>query len=49
MKMADKEPNKTKKQLNKIASSHYSKRELEDLMGIHMQTLKRVNGAWRRK
>lgn len=51
MKVAEHWSKEQKKQLNKVKSPQkkFSKRELEELMGMHMDIYERKNGAIRRK
>jgi hypothetical protein len=49
MKIADHLSKEQKQKLNKMRNKKFSRRELEDLMGMKRDTYKRHNGAWRRK
>jgi hypothetical protein len=52
MKVADQLTTKQKQQLERIKSpkkEHFSRKDIEDLMGINQPTYKRVHGAIRNK
>jgi len=51
MKIQDRLKQQEKKQLEKVKKNreHLSKRDIEDLMGIHQDRYTRKNGAIRRK
>lgn len=53
MKLADKLSQKDKKKLDRLTSPktvcHMSQDEIEDLMGMHRDTYKRVHGKIRRR
>jgi hypothetical protein len=49
MKIADHLSKEQKQRLNKMKNEHLSRKDIEEIMGIHRDTYKRVNGALRRK